>query len=196
MNRKIELAESQTPRYTSYPTAPHFNADVGPQTHAAWLDAVPADEPVSLYFHVPFCRTLCHYCGCHTKAVHKQEPVDAYARRIEGELALVAAHLGRTRGVSHIHWGGGTPTIIGTEGLQRIIEQIHQRLAPTESCEHAIELDPRYVSGALARELADCGINRASLGVQDFNPRVQAVSSPMIWSSRWWSACDAQGSSG
>ncbi|MGE0232755.1 MAG: oxygen-independent coproporphyrinogen III oxidase [Flavobacteriaceae bacterium] len=175
MNSKIQLAESQTPRYTSYPTAPHFSADIDARTHASWLEAAPADEAVSLYFHVPFCRTLCHYCGCHTKAVRKQEPVDAYARRIDREIELVAARLGGSRPVSHIHWGGGTPTIVGAEGLRRIVDTVHRLLAPTGSCEHAIELDPRYVSGALAREIAACGVNRVSLGVQDFNPRVQAA---------------------
>lgn len=175
MSTQIELASLPTPRYTSYPTAPHFSESIGPAAQAEWLCTTPAEDAVSLYLHVPFCRELCHYCGCNTKATRQQKPVNAYAWRLENELALAAGHLGRRQAVSRIHWGGGTPTIIGAEALHRIGELIGRLFAPTATCEHAIELDPRHVPAPLARELAACGINRVSLGVQDFNPRVQAA---------------------
>ena len=105
------LAESSVPRYTSYPTAAHFNPTVGPQTYAAWLAALSASEPLSLYLHVPFCAELCSYCGCHTKAVRQRAPLDAYADLLHREIALVGDRIGR-HPVSRLHWGGGTPSIL------------------------------------------------------------------------------------
>jgi oxygen-independent coproporphyrinogen-3 oxidase len=122
--------------------------------------------------HVPFCEKLCLYCGCHTKAVRRQAPVEAYAERLSEELDLVAARTGCRR-VTQLHWGGGTPSILGAERLYRLIAQLDLRFDLSATVEHAIELDPRHVTERLAQALADIGINRASLGVQDFSPHVQ-----------------------
>ncbi len=105
------MLERAVPRYTSYPTAPNFSAAVDAKVYGAWLAALPREATLSLYLHVPFCRELCHYCGCHTKATLRDEPIEAYAQRLVEEIALVAERAGQ-RKVTHIHWGGGTPSIL------------------------------------------------------------------------------------
>jgi len=168
------LAEQTVPRYTSYPTAPHFSAGIGPDSYAAWLaqGADQATAPLSLYLHVPFCRELCLYCGCHTKAIRQQAPLDAYADSLAAEIALVGERLG-PRPVSHLHWGGGTPSILNGRNLARIVASLDAAFDLASVREHAIELDPRHLDPALVRMLAGLGVNRASLGVQDFSPHVQ-----------------------
>jgi oxygen-independent coproporphyrinogen-3 oxidase len=166
------LAEQRVPRYTSYPTAPHFGPAVGATTYAAWLADLPPTAPLSLYLHVPFCRELCLYCGCHTKATRQQAPVDAYAESLRAEVALVAERIASRR-VSHLHWGGGTPSILDGDNLARIVDLLAMTFDLAGLRQHAIELDPRHLDVALARLLAGLGVNRASLGVQDFSAHVQ-----------------------
>ena len=168
------LAERAVPRYTSYPTAPHFTPAITAQDYTQWLAALRPGASLSLYLHVPFCRELCHYCGCHTKAVRRPEPVAEYAERLVGEIALIASLCGSRR-VMRIHWGGGTPGILGEPALRWIAEALDEHFDLSELAEHAIELDPRYVTPWLARALADMGVNRASLGVQEYSERVQAA---------------------
>jgi len=166
------FAEQAAPRYTSYPTAPHFSSAVGPVAYAGWLAELPADASLSLYLHVPFCAQLCHYCGCHTKIVRRREPVATYAKLLAREIDLLGEHAGGHR-VHSMHWGGGTPSVLGPE----LLGELAGRIAATFNCaviaEHAIELDPRHVDGPLVQALAAMGVNRASLGVQEFSPRVQ-----------------------
>jgi oxygen-independent coproporphyrinogen-3 oxidase len=168
------LLEQAVPRYTSYPTTPHFTSAVGAATYMSWLAALPDDATLSLYLHVPYCAQLCFYCGCHTKATLRRSPVDAYARRLIEEIALLTRHAGR-RKVVHIHWGGGTPSILGTDLLDRIAGALGNAFALGETREHAIELDPRRLTRPLAMALRDIGINRASLGVQEFNREIQTA---------------------
>jgi oxygen-independent coproporphyrinogen-3 oxidase len=166
------MLERAVPRYTSYPTAPNFNAAVDANVYRSWLAGLPGEATLSLYLHVPFCRELCHYCGCHTKATLRDEPIEAYAQRLVEEIALVADHAGR-RKVTHIHWGGGTPSILDDYLLKCITDEITHRFDLSAVREHAIELDPRYVTRPLLQALRDIGVNRASLGVQDFSAHVQ-----------------------
>lgn len=166
------MLEKAVPRYTSYPTAPNFSPAVNADVYRAWLAGLPSDAMLSLYLHVPFCRELCHYCGCHTKATLRDEPIEAYAQRLVEEISLVASHTGR-RKVTHIHWGGGTPTILDADLLKFITDELAHRFDLSAVREHAIELDPRYLTRPLAEALRDIGINRASLGVQDFSAHVQ-----------------------
>lgn len=172
MNGHLIGAEQKVPRYTSYPTAPHFCAAVGPETYAEWLAALPAAATLSLYLHVPFCTEICLYCGCHTKASKRHDPIERYADRLAEEIALVGAAAGG-RKVVHLHWGGGTPSILGDVQLRRLMDKLGATFDFSALREHAIELDPRRMPPALARTLANIGVNRASLGVQDFSPRVQ-----------------------
>jgi oxygen-independent coproporphyrinogen-3 oxidase len=166
------LAEQAVPRYTSYPTAPHFNASVGANTYGDWLDALPAAATLSLYLHVPFCAKLCLYCGCHTKIVKRREPVEAYADSLGKEIDLTAKRTGKRRVVS-IHWGGGTPSTLGTARTAVLARQLAAAFDCSAVAEHAIEIDPRHCGAELAQALASIGINRASLGVQEFAPHIQ-----------------------
>jgi oxygen-independent coproporphyrinogen-3 oxidase len=161
------------PRYTSYPTAPHFHAGVGTAEAAHWLDALPASSRLSLYFHVPFCRSLCWFCGCHTKIVNHDAPVGRYLATLHAEMALVAERIGRGREVAHIHLGGGSPSLVAPDDLRRLAAALHRHFNVAPDAEFAIEIDPRNIDGARAAALAEIGVNRASLGVQDFDPAVQ-----------------------
>ncbi len=174
MDKKLSAYATRTvPRYTSYPTAPHFGPDVDAETYVDWLDALDPALNVSLYLHIPYCRSICRYCGCHTKAAVRDDPVYDYADMLGAEIDLVAERLGRRRRVSHIHWGGGTPSLLPAEPLAMLAEKLATRFEIAEDGEHAMELDPRTVNAALAERLKAAGINRASLGVQDFTPAVQ-----------------------
>ncbi|GGB48807.1 oxygen-independent coproporphyrinogen III oxidase [Roseibium aquae] len=171
----LSYAMRTVPRYTSYPTAPHFHEGVTGDTYARWLDKLGPADTLSLYLHVPYCREICHYCGCHTKATRQDTPLAAYARTLGQEIELAGQHLKAAGPVRHIHWGGGTPSLLSEAsfldlaGLLRVLF----RFAP--DLEHAIELDPRNVTRSLAETLAEIGVNRASLGVQDFDPGVQVA---------------------
>jgi oxygen-independent coproporphyrinogen III oxidase len=164
--------DRRLPRYTSYPTAAQFGPAVDALTYERWLADVPADAPLSLYLHVPFCAELCLYCGCHTSVAHRHAPVATYAALLQREIDLVGARLdGQT--VSHVHFGGGTPTMLQPDELERIMSALHTRFRITAATEIAIEIDPRLLSRAQILALAGIGVSRASLGVQDFEPRVQ-----------------------
>ncbi|NLH81662.1 MAG: oxygen-independent coproporphyrinogen III oxidase [Phyllobacteriaceae bacterium] len=175
MSNTIELkyATRSVPRYTSYPTAPHFGDDVDATVYAGWLAALPASAPVSLYLHVPYCRAICHYCGCHTKAALKDEPVIDYAEGLVAEIDLVRAAIGRRLPVGHVHWGGGTPSLLPVPSFEAVVAKLREAFDFRPGAEHAMELDPRTVTPELAVALAKAGVTRASLGVQDFDATVQ-----------------------
>jgi len=166
------FAEQAAPRYTSYPTAPHFSSAVGPVTYAGWLAELPANASLSLYLHVPFCAQMCHYCGCHTKIVRRREPVEAYASLLSREIDLIGEQID-AQPVHSIHWGGGTPSMLGPDLLAELSDRIGTTFNCTDLSEHAIELDPRHVDRPLVEALSRIGVTRASLGVQEFAPRVQ-----------------------
>lgn len=167
-------AEARVPRYTSYPTAPHFSEAVTPAHYAEWLSLL-GEERLSLYLHVPYCTTMCWYCGCNTRATQRPEPVERYFDILEREIDAVAARIGREPPVSHVHWGGGTPTIARAERLGAATALLKKRFAFEPDAEVAIEIDPRTITPADAEALAAAGFNRASLGVQSFDPDVQAA---------------------
>lgn len=172
-NDPLSYALRNVPRYTSYPTAPHFHSGVTEDTYADWLSAITRQDSLSLYLHVPYCRELCHYCGCHTKATRKDAPLKVYAATLAQEIGLVAEHLQNAGPVRHIHWGGGTPSLLSRESLVDVTGLMRVLFDLSPDLEHAIELDPRLVTADLAETLVMIGINRASLGVQDFDPAVQ-----------------------
>jgi hypothetical protein len=111
--------DERLPRYTSYPTAPHFSPQIDANEYAAWLDSLDADLPVSLYLHVPFCEALCHYCGCHTTVTNRPERIAHYAQLLAREIELVGEAIGRRQTATHIHWGGGTPTALAPADFSR-----------------------------------------------------------------------------
>lgn len=168
-------AGRNVPRYTSYPTAADFSPKVGAADHEAWLAELDGRENISVYLHVPYCREICFYCGCNTKMAVRDEVISRYCRALEAEIGLVADLIEQRPDIARLHWGGGTPSILGVEGLRSVLAVLvsHFRLAPAH--EQAIELDPRYVTEEFACGLAALGVTRASLGVQDVNPLVQAA---------------------
>ncbi len=161
------------PRYTSYPTAPHFHAGIDAGVYRRWLAALPETTPLSLYAHVPFCQSLCWYCGCHTTVARRYQPVAEYRELLCEEIRLVAEALGEQRPVRHVHLGGGTPTILAPEDLRRLGLVLRERFALLPEVEFAVEIDPRALTLATVSALAEIGVNRASLGVQDVNAKVQ-----------------------
>jgi oxygen-independent coproporphyrinogen III oxidase len=165
--------DARLPRYTSYPTAPQFSAAVGPADLRQWLGALPADARLSLYLHIPFCRQMCWYCGCNMKLAARYEPVRAYVDRLLGEIDLVAKALSGRRRVGHIHWGGGTPTTLLPEDFARLDAALRKRFGIASAAEIAVEIDPRTLTGDRVEAIARMGCNRASLGVQEFDPGVQ-----------------------
>ncbi len=172
---KSDLANARVPRYTSYPTAPHFNAGVTGATVMKWLEAIPAHEPLSLYVHIPFCDTLCWFCGCNMRVVNTYSPVAAYTDVLLREIAMVARALKTRRPVAHIHFGGGSPTILKPDDIARIASAIRTHFEVAPDAEFAVEIDPRGLNDATIESFAKAGVTRASLGVQDVNPRVQAA---------------------
>jgi oxygen-independent coproporphyrinogen-3 oxidase len=163
----------RAPRYTSYPTAPHFTDHIADADFRRLLGELPADGSLSLYLHVPFCNSLCWYCGCHTKIVSKAAPINDYVRALQSEIRMVAAALPRRMKVQHIHWGGGTPTIIGTVALGETMALLRDCFDVLYDAEVAVEVDPRRINDVMIETLGATGVTRASLGVQSFDPSVQ-----------------------
>ncbi len=164
------------PRYTSYPTAPHFHPGIDAATQRGWLTQCDPATPISLYLHVPFCRQVCWYCGCNMKlAGPRDAPLKAYVDTLLAEIALVAEALPARMSVGHVHFGGGTPTVLSGDDLARIMAALHARFAIGADAEIAIECDPRTFDAAKANVLGGLGFNRASFGVQEFDPKVQAA---------------------
>nr|WP_321458420.1 oxygen-independent coproporphyrinogen III oxidase [uncultured Cohaesibacter sp.] len=174
-NVTLKYATRSVPRYTSYPTAPHFSDKVDTQTYETWLATINHEVPISLYLHVPFCDSMCHYCGCYTKVTKKEKPLRDYTAHLIREVALVASKLPKNQPVSHIHWGGGTPSILPHDCFLQVVDALRGHFHFLDDMEHAIELDPRTVTAELAETLRQAGITRASLGVQDFDLKVQEI---------------------
>ena len=171
-SRLLAYAERPAPRYTSYPSAPHFSAGVDGAMFHSWLGALPADLKLSLYLHVPYCQELCWYCGCNTFLARREETVSRFVDSLLAEIDLAAAALS-ARGVGEIHWGGGTPNILPPEQFTRVLARLRDRFDLDGMTAHAIELDARHLSAEQAEAYAKAGVTRASLGVQDFNAHVQ-----------------------
>lgn len=171
----LRNAERPVPRYTSYPTAPHFHAGIGPDTYQGWLRTLPDEASLSLYLHVPFCDTLCWFCGCHTKITRQYAPITEYLRALEREIDAVAALVPPSSRVTHLHWGGGSPTILTADDSRRMVDHIRRRFRIGEDFEFAVEVDPRGMDHDRIDALTESGLSRVSIGVQDFDPEVQAA---------------------
>ena len=158
----IARYDQRVPRYTSYPTAPHFRPDVTAETYASWLGELAQDKPLSLYLHVPFCAELCLYCGCNTAVTRSYKAVASYVECLEREIGLVAQNLPGRMAVSHIHWGGGTPTILSPDDLRRISWHLGAAFAILPDAEIAVEIDPRTITPEHVKALAASGLNLLS----------------------------------
>lgn len=167
--------DGRAPRYTSYPTALQFTPEVDEQGYRGWLAELPADQPVSLYLHIPFCQRLCWYCGCNTRAVNRHEPIGEYVQLLLAELALLEDALPGRMKASAVHLGGGTPNMLRPEELSAIFGALKYAFRFTPGYEIAAELDPAVLTRAWVDAAAFHGLSRASLGVQNLDPVVQAA---------------------
>ncbi len=165
--------DRRVPRYTSYPTALQFAPTVGTKVYRGWLATLDPELPLSLYVHIPFCDSLCWFCGCHTKIVWRYEPIAAYLELLLREVDRVADLLDGRRKVCHVHLGGGTPTILEPVDMERLFARLRARFDLLPGADIAVESDPREFNRDLVRAMARVGVNRASLGLQDVNPQVQ-----------------------
>jgi oxygen-independent coproporphyrinogen-3 oxidase len=162
------------PRYTSYPPATKFTGELAPlRLEDAIADDNRAGGPLSLYFHLPFCETRCWFCGCNTVITRRRESAGEYLDDLAREMRLTAARIDRTRPVTQIHLGGGTPTFFPPDELRRLGALIREIFHVAPDCEFSVEIDPRRLTEAHVAALREIGARRASLGVQDTNPRVQ-----------------------
>ncbi len=167
------LLATRVPRYTSYPTATHFHGGVNKNLFCSWLNNLPDGAKLSLYLHIPFCSSLCWFCGCHTRVVNHYGPVEDYLDLLEHEIDLVSRCISGSHPVAYIHLGGGTPTILEPKDLCRLGEHLKRAFNIAVNTQFAIEIDPRSLTREKIAVLADVGVNRASLGVQDCHPDVQ-----------------------
>ncbi len=172
----IKKYDRPGPRYTSYPTAPEWTDAFGPAQYAEHLArADQVDGPLSIYVHLPFCREMCRFCGCNVIATHDRTRADQYLDVLEKEVALVAERLKDRRSVSQLHWGGGTPTFLDEAQLVRCHDLLARHFTFTKDAEKAIEIDPAITRRSQIEVLAKLGFNRISMGVQDFDAKVQEV---------------------
>lgn len=170
-----KYAKTTVPRYTSYPTAPHFSTHFPATTYREWLASLDPDEPISLYLHVPFCKQQCWYCGCNMKLAARYSPVATYVQNLLREIDLIAGALPARMPVSHLHFGGGTPTVLEPEDLAAILARLGMRFQLLPDAEIAIESDPRTLTDPMIQQIGSLHFNRASFGVQEFDPKVQAA---------------------
>jgi oxygen-independent coproporphyrinogen-3 oxidase len=172
------------PRYTSYPTADRFVDAFGPAQYrqaleqrssagASGVGLVGGRSPLSVYVHIPFCESVCYYCGCNKVITRQHDKANPYLDALERELALQVDILGRTQPLTQLHFGGGTPTFLTDAELARVIGSLRDSFEFAPAAEISIEVDPRTVSAERLRHLAGLGFNRLSFGVQDFDPEVQ-----------------------
>jgi oxygen-independent coproporphyrinogen III oxidase len=172
---RLGLFDARVPRYTSYPTAPQFSDAVGPDNFVRWVKAIQPGSRISLYLHVPFCRRLCWFCACRTQGTSSDDPVVVYVETLKSELRLLKAILPAGVTLSRLHWGGGTPTMIPAAQMAELAQAIYDVVPLGEGAEFSVEIDPNEVDEARLDALAAAGMNRASIGVQDFDPEIQVV---------------------
>jgi len=163
------------PRYTSYPSAPHFSKAVDGDTYARWLGELDPAARLSLYLHIPFCDTLCWFCACRTQGSQSRAPVERYLGFLKAEIDRVAAIAGRERTVTQMHWGGGSPTILSPVEIVDLARHVEAAFPGVADAAFDVEIDPRDMTDARYDALAEAGLSRASVGVQDFDRKVQAA---------------------
>jgi len=178
----IKRYDKAGPRYTSYPTAVQFHENFGEENYKQFCQksnelsrAASSPTPLSLYFHIPFCDTVCFYCGCNKVVTKDRTKAAPYLARVHKEIAMQAAMFDDNRIVDQLHWGGGTPTFISHDEMRELMDvtRKHFTLHDDDTGEYSIELDPREVDASSIKLLRELGFNRISLGVQDFDEKVQ-----------------------
>ena len=172
----IKRYDKAGPRYTSYPTAVQFGEEYTAETYKKFAEkSNQSEKALSLYFHIPFCDTVCFYCGCNKVVTKDRSKAAPYLDRVYKEIEMQAKLFDPSRKVDQLHWGGGTPTFISHDEMRELmaVTRKHFNLHDDDSGEYSIEIDPREVSRESIKLLRELGFNRMSLGVQDFNPAVQ-----------------------
>lgn len=173
--RRHGLFDAKVPRYTSYPPATRFTAEIGPVQAADWQASVAPGTEISLYIHIPFCRRLCWFCACRTQGTKTDNPLPGYVSSLIAEIDAVAARLPAGVKLSRLHLGGGTPTILPADQIDRLLGHLFGKLPLAQRAEFSVEIDPTEVDARRLDALVDAGMTRASLGVQDFDAQVQAA---------------------
>ena len=171
--KRLGLFDARVPRYTSYPTAPHFAGGVGPAQTEDWIRSIPPGGSVSLYIHIPFCRRLCWFCACRTQGTATAAPVAAYVETLKQELATIRDLLPQGVQIEHLHWGGGTPTLLSADMIADLTDSIRDAAPLQDDAVFSVEIDPNEVDQERIDALARAGMTRASIGVQDFDPEIQ-----------------------
>jgi oxygen-independent coproporphyrinogen-3 oxidase len=172
IKRALLSRNENVPRYTSYPPANFFTACGDDGAHRAALADLPQGQNISLYVHIPFCPKMCWFCGCHTQASGRYEPVADYLDLLIAEIGIVAAQVPKSARVAHLHFGGGSPTMLGTIDFERVMGVLSSAFIFSSDCQVAVEIDPRQVTADKLKTYAACGVSRVSLGVQDIDDRV------------------------
>lgn len=161
------------PRYTSYPTAPHFHAGVDGDVYAQWLGKLKPDQALSLYVHIPWCDRLCWFCGCNTKQTLKYDPLKTYLSALDNEIETISGLIDPGCRVTALHLGGGSPTMLRPEDMVALNDMLRNRFHFDADAEISVEMDPNDLSVEKYDALAQIGMTRASIGVQDFDEAVQ-----------------------
>src|SRR5277367_1199745 len=170
----LEKYNRPGPRYTSYPTAPVWKDDFGPDDlENYYVQADAAAAPVSLYMHIPFCENLCLFCACNVSIQKNKNVTIPYLEALKREIAHVSSRVSKKRAVTQFHWGGGTPTYLTPAQMEDLFGYARERFAFASDAEIGIEIDPRVTSRAHLESLRRLGFNRLSMGIQDFQPKVQ-----------------------
>lgn len=167
-----KYGDARLPRYTSYPTAPKFSPAVQQAEYADWIRGAGRGT-TSLYLHIPFCRSMCWYCGCHTTITERDQPILDYLDVLRREIEMVSDTCQSPLDVREVHFGGGTPTIIKPQEFADLMTLLRQRFAVASAANVSVEIDPRTLPAEMAAALGESGVTRASLGVQSFDPTVQ-----------------------
>jgi len=173
--KRYGLFDTKVPRYTSYPPATQFAGGVNAAVQREWIEFIAPGTKLSLYMHVPFCRRLCWFCACRTQGVRSDEPVRAYVDSLLQEIATLKSILPPDVSLARLHWGGGTPTLLAPDMITRVAEAFQDIVRWEPDAEFSVEIDPNEIDQARLQALTAGGMNRASIGVQDFNPDIQKI---------------------
>lgn len=172
---RMGLFDAKVPRYTSYPTAPQFKADITATQTRDWIASIPAGSRISLYLHIPFCRRLCWFCACRTQGTSSNDPVRVYLSTIKDEIKLLGSLLPDNISLGRVHWGGGTPTLLDSEMIADLAESVFDTAPLAEDGEFSVEIDPNEIDQSRVDALKNAGMTRASIGVQDFDSEIQTI---------------------
>ncbi len=172
---RLGLFDARVPRYTSYPTAARFGTEITADIHSNWISSIQAGSSISLYMHFPFCRRLCWFCACRTQGVSSLSPVEHYVDVIIHELELAARSLPSPVRLSHLHWGGGTPTLLSPALMDRLSNELRKIFIFDQDLDFSVEIDPTELDQERCNMLKKIGMTRASVGIQDFNIGIQRI---------------------